>query len=72
MRNDPNGEDWRPLKPESTTAEIREALETMRPFMFPGLYDQLNAQLSARENQWPMPQPPPFAADDEDDEAPDE
>jgi hypothetical protein len=53
-----------------STAEIRSALETMRPFMFPGLYDQLNAQLSARENQWPQEKPPPFAADDEDEEEP--
>lgn len=58
------------MRDQPRTEEIREALTTLRKFMHPGLYDQLDARLSARENQWPQPKPPPYPADDEDEEAP--
>lgn len=50
---------------EATTAEIREALTTLRKFMTPDLYEQLDARLSARENEWPQPRVAPTTPPDD-------
>lgn len=68
MRSDPNGYDWRALGYSSLEAFIESKAGANPPD--PQGWGPPFHTSDLERCRWPVPKPPPFAADDEDDPAP--